>query len=170
MGLVLTGLTLLAGLVLVIFSTWEQPPRYIPQEEVWRVVQREAARHDLDPRFVFAVVAAESSFNARAVNGDARGLMQLRPPAWETVSDRPFRHAWRWEQNIAAGTAYLAHLREFLQRHGQFSYPHLAACYRHGPYRVKGVGFRLDELPAPRNRIYRQLHEGNLAPVDVPAR
>jgi soluble lytic murein transglycosylase-like protein len=168
-GMVLAGATLVFGLLLLFSIEWGKPPRFIPREEVWRVVEREAVRHDLEPRFVFAIVAAESSFNAHARNGDARGLMQLRPPAWQTVTEVPFRRAWRWETNVVAGTAYLGHLRLFLEERGQFSYPHLAAAYRHGPYRLQGVGFRLDELPEPRNRIYQELHRGRIDPVVPPA-
>lgn len=167
-GLAMVSLVALFGLLIAIFGRWSWYPKMIPREDVWRVVQREAAKHDLDPRFVFAIVAAESSFNAHARNRDARGLMQLRPVAWKTVSERSFRHAWDWEENIAAGTAYLEHLKQFLEEHNRFSYPLLAACYRHGPYRVKGVGFRLEELPEPRNRIYRQLHADEIAPVETP--
>jgi soluble lytic murein transglycosylase-like protein len=166
-GLAMVGLTLLFGLLVLSFGEWSRPPKYIPRDQVWAVVEREAAKHGLDPRFVFAIVAAESSFNARARNGDARGLMQIRPIAWREVAQGPHRHAWRWKTNIEVGTAYLGHLKTFLHENGQFSYPMLAACYRHGPYRVKATGFRLEELPAPRNEIYRELHRGNLAPVKV---
>lgn len=162
------GLTLLFGLLILMFGDWSRPARYLARSDVWPVVEREASRHDLDPDFVFSVVGAESSFNSRARNGDARGLMQLRPIAWDEVSDRPHRHAWRWEANIEVGTAYLAHLREFLHEHGRFSYPLLAACYRHGPYRVKDVEFQLDRLPSPHNEIYAELQQGNLSPLGRP--
>lgn len=167
-GLVMVGLCVLLGFLLFRSGEWSRHPRYIPREEVWAVVKREAAKHDLDPRFVFAIVAAESSFNARARNGDARGLMQIRRIAWMEVSEKPHRDAWDWAENIVAGTAYLAHLKKFLEQEKHFSYPVLAACYRHGPYRIKGIGFQLNELPAPSNEIYRALQSGNPASVAVP--
>lgn len=166
MGLV--GLTLFFGVLMLVFGEWSRYDRYIPREKVWAEVEREAVKHDLDPRFVFAIVAAESSFNAHARNKDARGLMQLRPIAWREVSTTSHRRAWRWKENIAVGTAYLAYLKSFLEQEDEFSYPLLAACYRYGPYRVKEAGFRLDRLPATRNHVYRELLRGNLSPVPVP--
>ncbi|HLS28325.1 MAG TPA: transglycosylase SLT domain-containing protein [Opitutales bacterium] len=165
-----TGLSMLGGilllcLLLLILTDCSRQPKYIDRGRVWKVVQKEAEKQGLDPHVVFAIVAAESSFNAHAKNGDAFGLMQLRPPAWKTVSKKPHRRAWNWRENIVVGTAYLGHLKEFLEDHGQFSYPMLAACYRHGPYRVKGVGFDLAELPPPRNKIYQALQRGERAPV-----
>lgn len=167
-GLVMIGMCLFFGFLMFQFGQWSRPPRYIPRSEVWGVVQREAAKRDLDPQFVFAIVAAESSFNARARNGDARGLMQIRPAAWKEVSEKPHREAWVWEENIAVGSAYLAHLKKFLHEEKKFSYPMLAACYRYGPYRVKGVKFQLDRLPVPRNEVYRALQSGDPAPVALP--
>lgn len=167
-GLVMVGLCLLLGILLFRSGEWSRHPRYIPRNEVWTVVEREAARQDLEPRFVFAIVAAESSFNARAQNGDARGLMQIRRIAWKTVSEKPHQDAWVWEENIVVGTAYLAHLKKFLHEEKRFSYPMLAACYRHGAYRVKGAGFDLSELPVPKNEIYRALQSGDPAPVTQP--
>lgn len=167
-GLGLVALTLLFGILVVVLGEWTRPPRYIPRAEVWRVVEREAAKHGLAPDFVMAIVAAESSFNARARNQDARGLMQMRPIAWREVSDKPRWRAWRWQEDIEVGTAYLGFLKTFLEREGQFSYPLLAASYRYGPSRVKRSGFRLEALPVTRNEIYRELFRGNASPVARP--
>jgi soluble lytic murein transglycosylase-like protein len=164
----LVALVVLFGCLVGVFGEWTLPPRYIPQAKVRKVVEREAAKHGLAPDFVMAIVAAESSFNARARNQDARGLMQVRPIAWREVSDTPRWRAWRWQDDIAVGTAYLGFLKAFLEREGHFSYPLLAACYRYGPYRVKGADFRLEELPVTRNKIYRELFEGNPAPLVQP--
>lgn len=167
-ALVMIVLLAIFGVLIFITSEWRPRPRWIPRDDVWRVVQREAALHELDPRFVFAIVAAESSFNAKARNRDARGLMQVRSATWSTVSDRPFREAWKWEANVAVGTAYLGRLKAFLQEKDQFSYPLLAACYRYGPGRVQEAGFRLQNLPRTRNRVYRELFGGSVAPVAIP--
>lgn len=162
------GALALSAVLMGIFGTWGKVPRYVEREEVWRVVQVEAAKYGLEPEFVYAIVAAESSFNAHAGNSGARGLMQLRRPAWETVSEKPFRRAWNWEENIRAGTAYLGWLKAFLERHERFSYPLLAASYHQGPYRVRGADFKIEALPGSRNRIYRALYGGEVAPVETP--
>lgn len=167
-GLKLIGLTILFGLLMVIFGEWNRPARYIPRADVWKVVEREAAKYGLEPSFVFAIIAAESSFNERARNQDARGLMQLRPLAWREVSETPYTDAWQWEQNIAVGTAYLGYLKGRLEKKGEFSYPLLAASYRYGPTRVARSDYQLQALPTPRNKIYQELRKGNLSPVETP--
>lgn len=161
-GRALLGALVLAFLVVLVFGEFSWPRRFIPQEKVWRVVEREAGTHGLNPKFVMAIVEAESSFNANASNGNARGIMQITPGAWRTVSNRSFGKAWNWEANIVAGTAYLARLKKFLETYGSFSYPHLAASYLHGINRVKRIGGRLYDLPPTRNRIYQKLHGGRL--------
>lgn len=136
--------------------------------EVWAVVQVEAARHGLDPGFVYAVCHAESSLRPLADSGYARGMMQMSEGAWESVTARPYHDAWDWRVNIEMGTAYLALNRRRLEQHGQFSYPLLAASYRYGFYRVKSRGFDLRRLDPPINRIYKKLFAGEIAPVKPP--
>jgi len=74
------------------------------------IILKYASKHDLDPRILKAVIAAESEFNpgARSPVG-ARGLMQLMPRTAEGlgVSRKQLEDP---EQNIKAGSAYLAHL------------------------------------------------------------
>lgn len=160
----LTGFFILLVLTLVL-GEWKRPHKILPREQVWPVVEREAARHGLDPHFVMAVLAAESGFNSRARNRRARGLMQMTPPAWQTVSDEPFRKAWNWEVNLVAGTAYLGYLKSWLEKRERFSYPLLAAAYRHGPGRLAETGFDLSRLPPTRNAIYRELDQGRIPRV-----
>ena len=145
-----------------------RPPNPIPRETVWAHVLERAPEHGLEPGFVFAIVKAESTFDANASNRGARGLMQLRRPAWETVTGRPFRHAWRWRVNVDQGIAYLAHLRDFLEARDAFSYSNLAAAYRYGPNALAREEFDLERMPQPRNEIYRALFAGNVSPVALP--
>ena len=161
-GLLLSIVFLALAALSLYHGSWTRPPLYLAPGEIRPVVEREAARYGLNPDFVMAVVAAESSFNARASNQRARGLMQLTPPAWETVTDQPFREAWDWKTNVEAGTAYLGHLKAWLERRERFSYPVLAACYRHGPGRVAEAGFDISRLPPTRNEVYRQLDQGKI--------
>jgi len=168
-GLAMSAGIFLLALLLVLMTDCSPKPKYIDEGKVWQAVQEEAEKQALDPFFVYAIIAAESSFNARARNGDAFGLMQVRPDAWKTVSDKPHRRAFRWRENIEAGTAYLGHLKESLEKQKQFSYPILAASYRHGPNRVRKVDFDLSKLPAPKNKIYQKLQRGERSPVSPPA-
>ncbi|MGF1530958.1 MAG: lytic transglycosylase domain-containing protein [Puniceicoccaceae bacterium] len=142
--------------------------KLVPAEEVWRAVQKEAAAANLDPGFVYAVVWAESSLNAHADSGVARGLMQLTKPAWEMVTTRRYDDAYQWRSNLKAGVAYLALNRDFLVKHQQFTYANLAAAYRYGRNRLQKEAFDLSRLPEPTNQIYRSLLGSNIWPVYPP--
>src|SRR5437868_3267958 len=50
--------------------------------EVWTEIQPQVARYGLSPGFIYALVAAESNFDPQARNGEARGLLQVKPAAW----------------------------------------------------------------------------------------
>jgi len=71
--------TVLALVVMVAGCTIRREP--VDRHEVWRAIQQPAARYRLDPVFIYALVAAESGFDARARNGEAQGLLQLKPEA-----------------------------------------------------------------------------------------
>ena len=62
----------------------------------------------VDAKLVEAIIAAESSFDPRALSKKgAQGLMQLMP---ETAQRFNVANVWDPKQNIAGGTAYLAEL------------------------------------------------------------
>jgi hypothetical protein len=69
-----------------------------------------AQRHDLNPRLLAAVVAAESAFDSRAVSRKgARGLMQLMPSTGQRYG-LSRSELFDPEKNLAAGARYLAWL------------------------------------------------------------
>lgn len=89
------------------------------------LIQLYAARHNLDPGLVAAVIERESDFDAEAVSGaGARGLMQLMPQTWRGLvpdSSCAGNHAapavepdciFNPEANIRAGTLLLEQLVE----------------------------------------------------------
>lgn len=148
--------------------TGRQEP--VDRRLVWRAIQPQAVRHGLDPALVYAVVAAESNFDARARNGEARGLMQLSPDAWSMVSSKPYRPGvWEWRTNLAVGIDYLAWCRDQLKAHGHYSAQLLVAAFHYGFRYVESRKFDLRRLPKPQNDIYEQLWRGNLEPVRPPA-
>lgn len=148
------------------------PPRErqtVSREEVWAAIQPLAQRYRLDARFIYALVAAESNFDARARNGEARGLLQIKPKAWRTVSREPYEPAvWDWRRNLEVGVEYLAWCRGYLHQKNKFSYPLLLAAFHYGLDYVAERGFDARRLDPPDNPIYRQLWRGNLAPVPPP--
>jgi soluble lytic murein transglycosylase len=106
------------------------PPSYLP-EEVWslffpvrylNLVNKHAARYQLDPNLILAVIRQESAFNESARSrANARGLMQVLPTTGRLLARQAgigsytIAKLYEPEANIALGTTYLA---ERLRRYG----------------------------------------------------
>ena len=146
----------------------EPPPT---KAEIWAAIQQQAQRYRIDPELIYALVAAESAFDPSAHNGEARGLLQLKPAAWAAVSTEPYEPTvWAWRSNLEAGIDYLAFTRSALQRRSdvEFSYPLLLAAFNHGFEYVEARGFEVGRLECPDNAVYRELWAGRLSPVRPP--
>ena len=137
-------------------------------ENVWHLLLQAAPANGVDPHFAYAIAMAESNLDPHAFDRGARGLMQMRLDAWESVSNEPFREAWNWEKNADAALKYLGQCRNFLMDHHAYSTGLLAACYHYGPQAVADADFQIAHLPRPRNSLYRQLFNGDAAPVPPP--
>ncbi|MDB6114016.1 MAG: Lytic transglycosylase catalytic [Lacunisphaera sp.] len=139
------------------------------REAVWTALQPHAARYRMEPAFIYALVAAESNFEPKAQNGEARGLLQLKPMAWRQVNPAPYEPAvWNWRQNLEVGVDYLAWCRSYLHQRQKFSYPLLLAAFHYGVDYVEQRGFDPGRIEPPDNAIYRELWRGNLTPVPPP--
>ena len=148
----------------------EAAPDPATRDTVWLAIQPLATRYRMDPAFIFALVAAESNFDPAARNGEARGLMQIKPVAWNTVNREPYEPTvWNWRKNLEVGVEYLAWCRSYLHKQGKFSYPLLLASFHYGIDHVEVRDFNLRRLDPPDSAIYRELWAGNLAPVRPPA-
>lgn len=98
-------------------------------------VRDAAARHQVDPFLVWAIMRRESAFRPEVMSAaDARGLMQIIPPTATAIAERLAEPApapadlFSPERNIRYGAWYLSRLME------RFGHPVLAAAaYNAGP-------------------------------------
>lgn len=98
------------------------------------IIQEAAAKYNLDPALLKAVIKKESHFNPRAGSGKgARGLMQLMPATFRAMGGR---NALDPRQNIFAGAKYLS---QMLKDHNGDVRLALAA-YNAGPGNVRKYG------------------------------
>ena len=111
------------------------------------LIQRAAARYNLSPELIRAVIRAESNYQADAVSSaGAKGLMQLMP---DTARELGVTNSFDIQQNIDGGARYL---RQMLDRFGGDTKRALAA-YNAGPAAVEQYN---GDVPFSETRQYVQ--------------
>jgi len=78
------------------------------REELHSIVEEVAARHNVDPALIKAIIMAESGYNPRAVSKKgATGLMQLMP---STAKELGVKEIFDPKDNVEAGVKYFKRL------------------------------------------------------------
>jgi len=155
LGLATVGLV---GLLFLRYLVYPMPYR--------EMILQCAARHEVDPDLVTAVIREESRFRSHAVSPrGAQGLMQLMPPTAEWVAgELGYRTGdeldlFDPETNIDLGSGYLAHMLDRFDG----SFPLAIAAYNRGMTRVKswveqglwsGCASDLHRIPTEETRIF----------------
>jgi soluble lytic murein transglycosylase-like protein len=119
------------------------------------LVRAAAARHQLNPELIKAVIRQESGFKPCVVSGKgAMGLMQLMPETADSLkATDPFDPA----QNIEAGARYLKQMLERFKGDIRLA----LAAYNAGPEKVDGPKPAVPDIPETRayvDSIYSALH------------
>ena len=126
-------------------KTQPQPAGLTDKQIIEQNVQKAAAKYNLPPELIKAVIRAESNFKTNALSSaGAQGLMQLMPA---TAKELGVKNSFDIEQNIDGGTKYL---RKMLDRFGGNVRKALAA-YNAGPGAVIKYNGR---VPYPETRQY----------------
>ncbi len=111
---------------------WQRTPLFTAKYQT--EISKAAARYQLDPALIRAVIHAESAFNSGALSrSGAVGLMQLMP---ETAKEVGVANRYNARENINGGSRYLAQLLE------RFNGDIALACaaYNAGPTLVEQLG------------------------------
>jgi hypothetical protein len=121
----------------------------VTKEELAEVIYEEAIRYNHDPKFIMALIFAESEFFNWAVSEKgAKGLMQIMPYVAESIC-RETGIEWHGDKtlfnpylNIKMGIYYLTQLMSDFNDLGV-----ALTAYNYGPTYVKGLIERKERLP-----------------------
>lgn len=125
-----------------------------------------ANKYNLDPMFVTAVIAGESSFNPKAHGPVGEiGMMQLREETAKWITKEYLKKKWQGKkvlynpyENIRIGTSYLRFLRSRFKKSS-----HYLAAYNLGPSQLKQALSRKVEPKDYAKHVmkrYITLHQG----------
>ncbi|ANE54892.1 MULTISPECIES: lytic transglycosylase domain-containing protein [Methylomonas] len=115
------------------------------------LIAKAAAKHQMDPKLLHAVIQAESAYNPNAVSSaGAVGLMQLMPDTARRYGVTDRRDA---EQNVDGGTRYLKDLLAMFNSNLTLA----VAGYNAGEGAVMKYGNSVPPYPETRNYVQHVL-------------
>lgn len=116
------------------------------------LIAKAAAKHQMDPKLLHAVIQAESAYNPHAISSaGAVGLMQLMPDTARRygVTDR-----YDAEQNVDGGTRYLKDLLGMFNSNMRLA----VAGYNAGEGAVMKYNYTVPPYPETQNYVQHVLH------------
>lgn len=115
------------------------------------MIAKAAAKHQMDPKLLHAVIQAESAYNPNAVSSaGAVGLMQLMPDTARRYGVTDRRDA---EQNIDGGTRYLKDLMAMFNSNLKLA----VAGYNAGEGAVMKFNYSVPPYPETQNYVQHVL-------------
>jgi soluble lytic murein transglycosylase-like protein len=115
------------------------------------LIEQVSKEHAVDAGLIYAVVAAESNFNANAQSPKgARGLMQLMP---DTAQRFGVTDVWNPLQNLRGGARYLRYLLTFFQDNVSLA----LAAYNAGEGAVVAAGYEIPPFAETRSYVPKVL-------------
>ena len=119
-------------------------------------VLSEAARHELEPALLWAIMRQESAFYPKAIStSNAKGLMQVVPSTWDWLADLqeetpgdPFNP----ETNIRYGAFYLRWLLDYLEGDTEL----VMVSYNRGQGYIKRL-FESEYVAGSKDELYREI-------------
>lgn len=119
-------------------------------------VLSEAARHDLEPALLWAIMRQESAFYPKAIStSNAKGLMQVVPSTWDWLAELqeetpgdPFSP----ETNIRYGAFYLRWLLDYLDGDTEL----VMVSYNRGQGYIKRL-FESEYVAGSKDELYREI-------------
>lgn len=115
------------------------------------IVNRAAAKYDLDTSLIKAVIASESAGNPHALSSsNAKGLMQLIDSTATMVG---VKNIWDPEQNIHGGAKYLKHLMDKFDGDVKLA----VASYNAGPAKIEKTR-KIPAIPETQQYVRRVMN------------
>ena len=135
--------------ILAVLEKHETGLANVMMEQLAEVIYEEATRNNHDPKFILALIAAESSFRNWSVSErGAKGLMQLMPYVAESIACE-LGIEWGGDRtlfdpllNIKMGVHYLSRLFFDFKDTGL-----AVTAYNYGPTYVRGLIEKKEKIP-----------------------